>query len=172
MRSVYLFKEGLQQNNSCSAPEIVLYWILDLAIEHRMWVFFRYGPVTSVRTLPEKFCAFVNFKTKEAAGKAMQSLQVRVRAGVQTSPCCEWCLVISMMFRSTEKCHYTYWEKFGYLIFLSFLCLISQSFIIMMQIGVALDWRHVYNYFYLCWLGSRVWGSEITDQVPRQPNRK
>ena len=115
-----------------------------------MSVFFRYGPVTSVRTLPEKFCAFVNFKTKEAAGKAMQSLQVRVRTGVQTSPCCEWCLVISMMFRSTEKCHHSYWKKFGYLIFLSFLCLISQSFIIMMQNGVALDWRHAYNYFYLC----------------------
>lgn len=41
-------------------------------------VFNRYGPVTSVRTLPEKFCAFVNFKTKEAAGKAMQCLQVRL----------------------------------------------------------------------------------------------
>lgn len=40
-------------------------------------VFIRYGSVTSVRTLPEKFCAFVNFKTKEAAGKAMQCLQVR-----------------------------------------------------------------------------------------------
>ncbi|XP_061177887.1 uncharacterized protein LOC133186662 isoform X3 [Saccostrea echinata] len=38
-------------------------------------IFSRYGSVTSVRTLPEKFCAFVNFKTKEAAGKAMQSLQ-------------------------------------------------------------------------------------------------
>nr|XP_022340474.1 nucleolin-like isoform X1 [Crassostrea virginica] len=38
-------------------------------------IFSKYGPVTSVRTLPEKFCAFVNFKTKEAAGKAMQSLQ-------------------------------------------------------------------------------------------------
>ncbi|XP_056004888.1 uncharacterized protein LOC125657853 isoform X2 [Ostrea edulis] len=38
-------------------------------------IFSRYGPVTSVRTLPEKFCAFVNFKTKEAAGKAMQCLQ-------------------------------------------------------------------------------------------------
>lgn len=42
------------------------------------FVFNRYGPVTSVRTLPEKFCAFVNFKTKEAAGKAMQCLQVRL----------------------------------------------------------------------------------------------
>ena len=29
---VYLLKEGLQQNNNCSPPEIVLYRILDLAI--------------------------------------------------------------------------------------------------------------------------------------------
>ena len=37
---------------------------------------FRYGTVTSIRMLPEKYCAFVNFKTKEAAGKAMHGLQV------------------------------------------------------------------------------------------------
>ena len=36
----------------------------------------RYGPVTSIRMLPEKYCAFVNFKTKEAAGQAMNGLQV------------------------------------------------------------------------------------------------
>ncbi|RUS70933.1 hypothetical protein EGW08_021303, partial [Elysia chlorotica] len=34
-----------------------------------------FGPVTSVRPLPEKFCAFINFKTKEAAGRAMHQLQ-------------------------------------------------------------------------------------------------
>lgn len=39
---------------------------------------FRYGQVTSVRPLPEKFCAFVNFKTKEAAGRAMHHLQVKI----------------------------------------------------------------------------------------------
>lgn len=38
-------------------------------------MFSKFGTVTSVRCLPEKFCAFVNFKTKEAAGKAMQGLQ-------------------------------------------------------------------------------------------------
>lgn len=29
-----------------------------------------------MRCLPEKYCAFVNFKSKEAAGKAMNALQV------------------------------------------------------------------------------------------------
>lgn len=38
-------------------------------------LFSRFGQVKSVRCLPEKYCAFVNFSTKEAAGKAMQSLQ-------------------------------------------------------------------------------------------------
>ena len=38
---------------------------------------FRYGHVSSVRCLPEKYCAFVNFKSKEAAGKAMNALQVQ-----------------------------------------------------------------------------------------------
>ena len=37
----------------------------------------RYGPVVSVRMLPEKYCAFINFKLKESAGRAMQCLQVR-----------------------------------------------------------------------------------------------
>ena len=36
----------------------------------------RYGPVVSVRMLPEKYCAFINFKLKESAGRAMQCLQV------------------------------------------------------------------------------------------------
>ena len=38
----------------------------------------RFGQVKSVRCLPEKYCAFVNFSTKEAAGKAMQGLQVSI----------------------------------------------------------------------------------------------
>ena len=32
--------------------------------------------MTSVRLLPEKYCAFINFKTKESAGAAMKGLQV------------------------------------------------------------------------------------------------
>ncbi|XP_029645981.1 uncharacterized protein LOC115219833 isoform X4 [Octopus sinensis] len=38
-------------------------------------LFSRYGPLSSVRCLPDRFCAFINFKTKESAGKAMNSLQ-------------------------------------------------------------------------------------------------
>ncbi|KAL4231630.1 hypothetical protein ACF0H5_009210 [Mactra antiquata] len=38
-------------------------------------MFSRFGSVKSVRCLPEKYCAFVNFLTKEAAGKAMDGLQ-------------------------------------------------------------------------------------------------
>ncbi|KAL3864932.1 hypothetical protein ACJMK2_006575 [Sinanodonta woodiana] len=46
-------------------------------------MFSRYGPVKSVRCLPEKYCAFVNFATKEAAGKAMKCLQSQSK---QTGP--------------------------------------------------------------------------------------
>ncbi|XP_052771808.1 stress-induced-phosphoprotein 1-like isoform X2 [Mya arenaria] len=38
-------------------------------------MFSRFGPVKSVRCLPEKYCAFVNFASKEAAGKAMVGCQ-------------------------------------------------------------------------------------------------
>ena len=40
---------------------------------------FRFGEVTTVRCLPEKYCAFVNFKLKDDANKAMQKLQVCFR---------------------------------------------------------------------------------------------
>ncbi|KAK2154104.1 hypothetical protein LSH36_276g01030 [Paralvinella palmiformis] len=38
-------------------------------------MFSKFGQVTSVRLLPEKYCAFINFKTKESAGAAMKGLQ-------------------------------------------------------------------------------------------------
>ncbi|KAL5017155.1 hypothetical protein ScPMuIL_006744 [Solemya velum] len=38
-------------------------------------MFSKYGNVSSVRCLPDKYCAFVNFKTKESAGRALQALQ-------------------------------------------------------------------------------------------------
>lgn len=38
-------------------------------------MFSAYGPLANVRCLPDKYCAFVNFKTKEDAFKAMQNLQ-------------------------------------------------------------------------------------------------
>ncbi|XP_055882275.1 nucleolin-like isoform X2 [Biomphalaria glabrata] len=50
--------------------------VLPTVTEKRLnQLFSKFGPVTSVRPLPEKFCAFVNFKTKEAAGRAMHQLQ-------------------------------------------------------------------------------------------------
>ena len=36
----------------------------------------RYGAITSVRSLPDKFCAFINFKNKKAAAQALVGLQV------------------------------------------------------------------------------------------------
>ena len=39
--------------------------------------YFRFGSLQSVRCLPEKYCAFVNFVNKDCAGKAMQALQVK-----------------------------------------------------------------------------------------------
>lgn len=40
-------------------------------------IFSTYGHVTNVRCLPDKYCAFVNFKTKDDASKALNGLQVR-----------------------------------------------------------------------------------------------
>ena len=37
----------------------------------------RFGSLQSIRVLPDKYCAFVNFQSKECAGRAMQGLQVR-----------------------------------------------------------------------------------------------
>ncbi|XP_052250044.1 uncharacterized protein LOC127857608 isoform X2 [Dreissena polymorpha] len=47
----------------------------DVGDKKLLQLFSRYGHVKSVRCLPEKYCAFVNFMTKEAAGKAMVGLQ-------------------------------------------------------------------------------------------------
>jgi RNA recognition motif-containing protein len=41
-------------------------------------IFSYYGQLANVRCLPEKYCAFVNFKTKEDAHKAMNNLQVKI----------------------------------------------------------------------------------------------
>ena len=42
----------------------------------------RYGAITSVRSLPDKFCAFINFKNKKSAAQALVGLQVCVSRGV------------------------------------------------------------------------------------------
>lgn len=39
-------------------------------------MFSSYGQLANVRCLPDKYCAFVNFKSKEDAHRAMQALQV------------------------------------------------------------------------------------------------
>ncbi|KAL8578467.1 hypothetical protein ACOMHN_028739 [Nucella lapillus] len=50
--------------------------VLPQVTERRLTqMFSKYGPVASVRMLPEKYCAFINFKLKESAGRAMQYLQ-------------------------------------------------------------------------------------------------
>lgn len=44
-------------------------------------LFGAYGHLSNVRCLPEKYCAFVNFKNKEEAAKAMQNLQGKLLEG-------------------------------------------------------------------------------------------
>jgi len=44
----------------------------------------RFGSLQSVRVLPDKYCAFVNFMSKECAGRAMQGLQVWTTVAVCT----------------------------------------------------------------------------------------
>lgn len=39
-------------------------------------MFAAFGSLSNVRCLPEKYCAFVNFRLREDANKAMQNLQV------------------------------------------------------------------------------------------------
>ena len=45
-------------------------------------MFSAYGHLSNVRCLPEKYCAFVNFRLKEDANKAMQGLQVKIFNGI------------------------------------------------------------------------------------------
>lgn len=46
--------------------------------ENLIELFSAYGSLANVRCLPEKYCAFVNFKIKEDAQKAMKGLQVNI----------------------------------------------------------------------------------------------
>ncbi|KAK3599443.1 hypothetical protein CHS0354_036459 [Potamilus streckersoni] len=73
-------QEKVGRKNSPSNPEgLTALWVGNVLPEVNekklQQMFSRYGPVKSVRCLPEKYCAFVNFATKEAAGKAMKCLQ-------------------------------------------------------------------------------------------------
>lgn len=54
-------------------------WVgnVDSSVTEEMLIelFAPHGHLTNVRCLPEKYCAFVNYKTKEEAGRAMSALQ-------------------------------------------------------------------------------------------------
>ncbi|KAJ8317156.1 hypothetical protein KUTeg_005060 [Tegillarca granosa] len=49
-------------------------------------IFSKYGSVTSVRCLPEKYCAFINFKTKEAAVNGSGNVTIRKTTTTVTTP--------------------------------------------------------------------------------------
>lgn len=72
---------GSSTTSSQITPSTSL-WIgnVDPAVTDEMLsdLFEQYGPLANVRCLPEKYCAFVNFKVKEDAQKAMQHLQVTI----------------------------------------------------------------------------------------------
>lgn len=74
-------------NNINSQPSTSL-WVgnVDSSVTEEVLqeMFSAYGQLTNVRCLPEKYCAFVNFKSKDEANKAMLNLQVSVCFGV----CC------------------------------------------------------------------------------------
>lgn len=53
----------------------------DVTEEILFEMFSQYGQLANVRCLPEKYCAFVNFKIKEDAQKAMQNLQGKFLEG-------------------------------------------------------------------------------------------
>jgi RNA recognition motif-containing protein len=63
-----------------SGPPSTSLWIgnVDPSVteETLIEMFSSFGLLTNVRCLPEKYCAFVNFKNKEDAHKALQNLQV------------------------------------------------------------------------------------------------
>ncbi|GAB1605880.1 protein STIP1 homolog isoform X1, partial [Argonauta hians] len=78
-------------NSSCSSPShttkmdptnpdgLTALWVgnvLPEVSEKKLnQIFSRYGPLSSVRCLPDRFCAFINYKSKESASTAMNSLQ-------------------------------------------------------------------------------------------------
>lgn len=66
-----------QQNDQPASTSL---WIgnVDPSVTEEVLIemFSLYGQLANVRCLPDKYCAFVNFKTKEDAQKAMQALQV------------------------------------------------------------------------------------------------
>ena len=48
-------------------------------------LFSKYGKLVSVRLLPEKYCAFINYQLPEDAGKALEKLQVCIAISLDTA---------------------------------------------------------------------------------------
>ncbi|GFR71074.1 tetratricopeptide repeat protein 31 [Elysia marginata] len=75
----YCYDRIEQYENPTNPEGLTALWVgnvLPSVTEKRLnQLFSKFGQVTSVRPLPEKYCAFINFKTKEAAGRAMHQLQ-------------------------------------------------------------------------------------------------
>lgn len=61
--------------------------------------------MTSVRLLPEKYCAFINFKTKESAGRAMHGLQVKLQDSLVSYHIISKCYQIVGDFKIGWKLH-------------------------------------------------------------------
>lgn len=68
-----------------NGPNLTSLWVgnVDSEVTEEVLIemFSAYGQLTNVRCLPDKYCAFINFKTKEEAGKAMNALQGKYLEG-------------------------------------------------------------------------------------------
>lgn len=65
--------------NPCNPEGLTSLWVGNVLPEvpqdELVRTFSKFGKLQSVKCLPDKFCAFVNFTSKECAGKAMEALQ-------------------------------------------------------------------------------------------------
>ena len=73
-------QENKSNGNVSSSIESTSLWIgnvdPNVSEETLTQMFAAFGSLSNVRCLPEKYCAFVNFKLRDDANKAMQNLQV------------------------------------------------------------------------------------------------
>ena len=73
-------QENKSNGNVSSSMESTSLWIgnvdPNVSEEALTQMFAAFGSLSNVRCLPEKYCAFVNFKLRDDANKAMQNLQV------------------------------------------------------------------------------------------------
>jgi RNA recognition motif-containing protein len=73
-------QENKSNGNVSNSMESTSLWIgnvdPNVSEETLTQMFAAFGSLSNVRCLPEKYCAFVNFKLRDDANKAMQNLQV------------------------------------------------------------------------------------------------